>query len=82
MDARKNKKGKAKNDQMIVNGTIAGESVKILIDTGASLTFISGTFLKKNNIESERCEKLLIRLGDNSTLSEVESSILWAVRGR
>ena len=47
-DARKMKKGKAKNDQMIINGTLSGESVRILIDTGASLTFISGTFLKKN----------------------------------
>ena len=42
------KKGKAKNDQMIINGTLSGESVRILIDTGASLTFISGTFLKKH----------------------------------
>mgnify|MGYP002214575860 CR=1 FL=1 len=70
-DVRKMKKAKAKNDEMIINGTLSGEFVRILIDTGASLTFVSGT---REWRESPLSPKALRRLFQ-------QRDLLWG-RGR
>eukprot|EP01052_Picozoa_sp_SAG31_P032092 SAG31_NODE_3480_length_4223_cov_23.570078_1_plen_75_part_00 len=54
---------------MIVKGIIGGKSARILIDTGASISFVSLKFVKFSAVETVECEKLQIRLGDNSVTS-------------
>eukprot|EP01052_Picozoa_sp_SAG31_P058692 SAG31_NODE_18075_length_647_cov_2.815693_1_plen_69_part_01 len=43
-------------DQMIVKGVIGGKSARILIDTGASISFVSLKFVKFSAVETVECE--------------------------
>lgn len=55
------------NGQMIINGTTSGKEVRILVDTGASISFVSKKFIKSHDLHTENCDEMQIRLGDNST---------------
>ena len=59
----------ADSDALQFVAAIADTKAAVMIDTGASEYFITGTFCKRTGLKLEKCKEAIVTLGDGRTIS-------------
>eukprot|EP01050_Picozoa_sp_SAG11_P029479 SAG11_NODE_8319_length_1029_cov_2.296774_2_plen_168_part_01 len=52
--------------QFLVPGTLAGETISVMPDSGATISFLSRALAKRLDLKILKSEKIQVRIGDNS----------------